>query len=53
MKHEKKPEQKQPTKARELNQEELEKASGGGDNPFKDVPRVTNHDYDETIKSKI
>lgn len=44
---------KHEEEARELNLEDLEKVSGGGENPFKDVPRVLNHDYDDTIKSKI
>jgi hypothetical protein len=38
---------------KELDLNDLEKVSGGGDNPFKDVPRVISHNYDDTVKGKI
>lgn len=53
MKDQKKTEGPKQEKARELDLEDLEKVSGGGDNPFKDVPRVSTNDYDKTIKSKV
>lgn len=37
---------------KELDMDELEQVTGGG-NPFAQFARVPNHDYDDTIRSKV
>ena len=36
----------------EISMEDAEKVSGAG-NPFENVPRVENKDYDSTVKDKM
>lgn len=48
----KKAKPEQPKKVEVVNLDDLEQVTGAG-NPFENIPRNKEHDYDEKIKEKI